>query len=178
LGVVALAFSVQSSRGQDRPRTKPDDFAKLRAPAPEHKHLQALVGKWVLTVEGSKKTGAAEFTSLWDGLFVTETATLPYAGLAMEWRGIYGYDKSKKKYTAVWVDNMDTNTETAEGDIDPAGKVLTFRGQHEDPRTGAVEKYLWRISLVGDANLKIAMLGLDKDGKEVGVMEIRGERLR
>ena len=148
----------------------------LAAPGPEHKPLQKLVGNWELSMEGSEKKGTARIKSLWDGRFVTEEVTLPFGGFTLEWNGIYGYDKHKKKYTAVWVDNMDTNTESGEGDIDKEGKVLTLKGQHEDPRSGQMETFLWRITLVDDANLKIEMLGLDKSGKETVELEIRGRK--
>jgi hypothetical protein len=104
--------------------------------------------------------------------------TLPLSGFTLEWYGIYGYDRHKKKYTAVWVDNMDTNTESGEGDVDTGGKVLTLKGQHEDPRTGQIGTFLWRIALVDDAKLKIQMFDLDKVGKETKVLEIQGERLK
>jgi Protein of unknown function (DUF1579) len=175
IGVAALSILVSQGRGQER-RDEPKDFAKLGAPGPEHKPLQKLVGTWELSMEGSEKKGTARVKSLWDGRFVSEEVTLPLGGFTLEWNGIYGYDKHKKKYTAVWVDNMDTNTESGEGDIDKEGKVLTLKGQHEDPRSGQVETYLWRITLVDDANLKIEMLGLDKAGKATVELEIRGRR--
>jgi hypothetical protein len=71
---------------------------------------------------------------------------------------------------------MDTNTESGEGDIDTDGKVLTLKGQHEDPRSGQIESYLWRITLVDDVTLKIEMLGLDKAGRTSPELEIRGRK--
>ena len=145
-------------------------------PDPSTSALQKLVGIWELSMEGVEKKGKAEYKSIWDGRFVVEDVTLPFGRFTLEWKGIYGYDKHKKKYTAVWVDNMDTNTESGEGDIDNDGKVLTLKGQHEDPRSGQIESYLWRITLVDDANLRIEMLGLDKAGKTSTELEIRGRK--
>jgi Protein of unknown function (DUF1579) len=175
IALAALVFLVAPGRGQDG-RTDDKDFAKLGAPGPEHRLLQKLVGTWELSMQGSTKKGSAQFKSMWDGRFVSEEATLPFEGFTMEWRGIYGYDKHKKKYTAVWVDNMDTNTESAEGGFDADGKILTLKGQHEAASSGQLETYIWRITVIDDANLKIAMLELDKAGKETGAMEILGRR--
>jgi Protein of unknown function (DUF1579) len=175
IGLMTLAFVLTPSRGQER-RGDPRDFAKLGAPGAEHKTLQKLVGTWELSMDGVEKKGKAEFKSIWNGRFVIENATLPLGRFTLEWHGIYGYDKHKKKYTAVWVDNMDTNTESGEGDIDNAEKVLTLKGQHEDPRSGQIESYLWRITLVDDANLRIEMLGVDEAGKTSTELEIRGRK--
>jgi hypothetical protein len=173
--VAVLLSLISPGRGQEG-RDEPKDSAKLGSPGAEHKPLQKLVGTWELSVEGSPKKGTAHVKSIWDGRFVTEEVTLPLGGFTLEWYGIYGYDRHKKKYTAVWVDNMDTNTESGEGDIDNEGKTLTFKGQHEDPRSRQVETYLWRITVVDEANLKIEMLGLDKAGKATVELEIRGRK--
>jgi hypothetical protein len=174
--IAALSMLGSESRGQER-SGDPKDFAKLGAPGAEHKILQKLVGTWEFSMDGQEKKGKAHFKSLWDGRFVTEDVTLPLGDFTLEWHGIYGYDKHKKKYTAVWVDNMDTNTESGEGDVDKDGKVLTLRGQHDDPRSGQSETFLWRITLVDEANLKVEMLGVDKDGKTKLELEIRGSKL-
>jgi hypothetical protein len=175
IGVAVLPLLVSPGRGQEG-HGEPKDFAKLGSPGAEHKSLQKLVGTWELSVEGSQKKGTARLKSIWDGRFVTEEVTLPLGGFTLEWQSIYGYDKHKRKYTAVWVDNMDTNTESGEGDIDKEGKTLTFKGQHEDPRSKKLETYLWRITMVDDSNLKIEMLGLDNAGKATVELEIRGRK--
>jgi hypothetical protein len=154
------------------------DFAARGKPGAEHERLQALVGKWDLTLEGGSGKGTAEFKSIMGGRFVTEEVKLPFGGLTMEWLGIYGYDKQRKKYTAVWVDNMDTTTETGEGEADAAGKVLTFKGEHIDPRTSKPARFTWRITREGDSKLLIEMFEPDPAGKDRKVMAIHGEKAR
>jgi hypothetical protein len=175
VGIALLSMHHAQARAQER-GSPPKDFAKLGAPGPEHKHLDRLVGTWILSIEGSEKKGKARFKSIWDGRFVTEEVTLPFGGIDLEWYGIYGYDRHKRKYTAVWVDNMDTNTESGEGDIDPGGNVLTWKGQHEDPRSGRLATFLWRISLIDRASLRIQMFDLGEGGKETKILDIRGQR--
>lgn len=103
---------------------------------------------------------------------------LPFGDMSFEWHGIYGYDTHKKKYTAVWVDNMDTTTETAEGDADAAGQVIRLRGEHFDPRVGKAAPFVWRITRDGDDRLAIEMLETGAGGEEKRVFLVRGERVK
>ena len=61
----------------------------------------------------------------------------------VEWHGVYGY--VKKHYTGVWFDNMANTTVSGSGEADKTGRILSFRGEHVDPRDGKA-KFLWRIS--------------------------------
>jgi hypothetical protein len=176
--IAVFSLTVIGTLGRAQQQAEqPQDYTKLGAPGPEHKHLQALVGTWILSMDGTEKKGRTEFKSIWDGRFVTEEAKLPFGGFDWEWRGFYGYDKHKKKYTAFWVDNMDTNTESADGYRDQTGKVLAFYGHHYDPRGDDV-KYCWRILFVSDDRIDIQMLDVDKSGKETPVISLHGERLK
>jgi hypothetical protein len=177
-GITTLLVLISRVDGQDRPSADPPDFAKRAAPAPEHERLQQLVGTWTLTLQGAKGKGRAEYRSILGGRFVTEEVKLPMGGFTMEWLGIYGYDKQKKKYTAVWVDNMDTTTETAQGEAEAVGKVLTFRGEHADPRTGQPSSYVYRITRDGDVKIRIETIEVGRDGKEGAAFVIRGEKVR
>jgi hypothetical protein len=154
--LIAVASLV---RTQGKAQDRADDFAKLGQPGPEHEKLKALLGTWELTMPGagSGAKGTAVYKSLYGGRFITEEAKMPFGEKTMEWLGIYGYDKNKKKYTAVWVDNMDTTTESAAADADPTGTVFRFRGEHLDPRSGKLAKYSWRISLGKDDSLQTTM---------------------
>jgi hypothetical protein len=180
MALVITAIFVLISRvdGQDRPSGGLSDFAKRGAPAPEHERLQRLVGKWTLTAGGAKEKGTAEYRSILGGRFVTEEIKVPVGRFTMEWLGVYGYDKQKKQYTAVWVDNMDTTTEIAQGEAGADGKVLTFRGEHTDPHTGQPASYVYRITRDGDAKITIETIEVGRDGKEGAAFVIRGEKIR
>jgi hypothetical protein len=178
LGIAALFVLISRVDGQDRSSGGPADFAKRGAPSPEHQRLQHLVGTWTLAAAGAKEKGKAEYRSILGGRFVTEEVKLPLGGFTMEWLGIYGYDKQKKQYTAVWVDNMDTTTEIAQGEASAAGKVLTFRGEHSNPHTGQPTSYVYRITRDGDTNLTIEMIEGARDRKEGTAFVIRGEKVR
>jgi hypothetical protein len=163
LGIAALSLGVSSGKGQDRPAAESNESPKRGQPGPEHQRLQSLVGTWNLSSEGAQEKGRAEIKSIFGGRFVTEEVKLPLGDFAMEWIGIYGYDRNQKKYTAVWVDNMDTTTESAVGEIDATGMVLTFKGRHINPHTGKSESYTWRIARADDRKLTIEMFEGDKE---------------
>jgi hypothetical protein len=103
---------------------------------------------------------------------------MPFGGITFEWFGIYGYDMRKKKYTAVWVDNFDTSTESGEGEIDATGKIITFKGEHLDPRTGNPAPFKWRIARDNDTSLSITMYEVDAAGKEKIALVVKGSRLK
>jgi hypothetical protein len=147
-------------------------------PGPEHRSLLALAGRWQLSIDGQTAKGAAEYKPILGDRFLTEDVTLPLGDLSLEWHGIYAYDTNKKKYTAAWVDNMDTAIETAEGDPDPAGKIFRLRGEHENPDTGKPARYLWQITLESDDRLKIEMFETGDDGAEISVLAIQGTRVK
>jgi hypothetical protein len=165
------------AEGQDRPASDPKEFARKGQPGPEHAALHGFVGTWVLTAEGAKAKGSAEIKPILGGRFITEEVKLPFGGFSMEWLGVYGYDRQKKKYTAVWVDNMDTTTESGEGDADAAGKVLTFQGQHVDPRTGKLAAFTWRIARESEKRMTIEMFEVGPNGTPHKMLTVRGERV-
>jgi hypothetical protein len=119
--------------------------------------------------------GTAVYKPILGGRFVTEEVKLPFGGINFEWFGIYVYDKKKKKkYTAVWVDNFDTTIESGEGEIDAAGKAITFKGEHLDPRTSKPAAFKWRIARDNDTSLSITMYEFDAAGKEKVAFMVKG----
>src|SRR5262245_4492248 len=178
IGLASVLLAIVAARGddKDKPAGDPKDFAKLGQPGAEHERLRGLVGMWTLSADGTKESGTAEYKSILGGRFVTEEVKLPLTGFAIEWVGIYGFDKWKKKYTAVWVDNLDTGTELAEGLAEVSGNLITFKGEHFDPRTGKPSPYVWRITRDGDAKITIEMADISADCKERRVMLVRGVR--
>ena len=96
----------------------------------------------------------------------------------MEWHGTFGYDTYKKTYTAVWVDNIDTTTEVALGEVDATGKVFTFRGDHRNRFTAKMQPFTYRIALDGDTKMRIEMLEPDQDGKEKTTFVLLGQKAK
>jgi hypothetical protein len=176
LAVVLTSVVHPQENGTDQAK----DYAKLGRPGREHECLKALVGTWELTASGtgSDARGSAVYKSIFDGRFITEEVKVPLGQFTMEWMGIYGYDPHKKKYTAVWVDNMDTTTESGEATPSPTGREFNFRGEHVDPRSGKMAAYTWRVALTNDDALEIVMYHRDGTAKEQEVLRIVGRKAK
>jgi hypothetical protein len=176
LALVAALATLALSQEQSADKRK--GFARLGQPGPEHERLKALVGTWEITSTGvgQESKGSAVYKSILGGRFVTEEVKVPFGGQTMEWLGIYGYDQQKKKFTAVWVDNLDTTTETAEGVAEASGRVFNFKGEHVDPRSGKMSAYTWRVSLNGVDSLEIVMLEDDGAGTQKELVRITGRK--
>jgi hypothetical protein len=170
LPVLALALACAPPLGAQ-------DFQPPK-PGPEHERLLALAGRWQLAIEGQDAKGTAEFKPILGGRFLTEDVKLPLGDFSFEWHGIYGYDTHKKKYTAAWVDNMDTSIETAEGDPDPSGKLFRLRGEHENPQTGQPARFIWQMTLKSADQIEVEMFEVDAAGAETSVMVIQGARVK
>jgi hypothetical protein len=167
---IACATIIATVDAQD-----PKDSAKAGELGPELVNLKAFVGTWELTVEGVKEKGSAEIKSILGGRFITEDVKVPFGSINMEWHGVLGYDRVKKQYTGIWFDNMANTTQSGSGEADKTGRILSFRGEHVDPRGGKA-KFLWRISNDGMKAMTIEMFEVAKDGKETPVMKVRGEK--
>jgi hypothetical protein len=157
---------------------------KLATPGEHHQRLNALTGKWKLAVQwrtapdaawtGSK--GVAEYRWILGGRFLLEEFKFDMGGQPLEWVGIYGYDNFQKKYTAVWVDNMGTNTEYAEGKYDSAGKVFSYTGEQDDPPTGGKRKFRWVITIESKNKVRFDSYDQDAKGKDFKNTEVVATR--
>jgi hypothetical protein len=98
-------------------------------------------------------------------------------GQPMEWVGIYGYDNFQKQYTAVWVDNMGTNTEFAAGQYGLKGRVFSYMGEQDDPATGGKRKFKWLITVEGQDKVRFDSYDQDPPGKYFKNTEVVASRL-
>jgi hypothetical protein len=159
---------------------------KLATPGEHHQRLDALAGKWKLAVKWrttpdakwAESKGVAEYKWILGDRFLLEEFKYDMGGQPMEWLGIYGYDNFQKKYTAVWVDNMGTNTEFAEGQYDPKGKVFSYAGEQDDPATGGKRKFKWLITVEGQDKVRFDSYDQDPPGKYFKNTEVVATRLR
>jgi Protein of unknown function (DUF1579) len=152
-----------------------EDYPEPQKPGPEHKVLLEFVGKWDLKID-DEGSGTVEYKPIMGGRFVTEQVNIKFGDFPFEWFGIYGYDQNKKKYTAVWVDNMETSTESALGAAD--GKAIILRGKHIDSRSGKEGEYRWKIARPSADQLTIEMFEVEEDGKEEQVLNAKGTRAK
>jgi len=152
-----------------------DDNMKTTEPGPEHEPLKAFAGTWELTVDGVKEKGSAEFKTILGGRFLIEDTKLPFGDFTMEWHGVYGYDRTKKQYTGIWVDNANNTTVSSTGEADKTGRAFTFRGEQQNPG-GGKSKFIWRLSHDSRKALTIEMFEVSKEGKESLSMTVTGAK--
>jgi hypothetical protein len=124
--------------------------------------------------EGQWTESAGKVTYKWllGGRFLMEEAACDFAGTQFEWIGLYGYDKVRRKYTAVWADNFGTSTDFAECDADASGKVFAFAGEQVDPQSGKKGKFRWVLTIESYDKVRIEMFEPGPDGKEPKSLEI------
>lgn len=157
---------------------------KLATPGEHHQRLDALAGAWKLAVRWrhkpeetwSESAGVAEYKWILGRRFLQEEFKYAMGDESMEWLGIYGYDNYQKQYTAVWVDNMGTNTEFAEGRYDPKAAVLSFTGEQDDPATGRKRKFKWLITIDNRERLRFDSYDQDSRGNFFKNTEVTATR--
>ena len=135
---------------------------KLATPGEHHKQLEPLAGKWKLDVKWrsgpsdkwTESKGTAEYQWILGRRFLQESFQYDMGSQSLDWLGVYGYDNYQKQYTAVWVDNMGTNTEFASAQYDAGAKTFTFLGEQDDPPTKGKRQFKWIITLDGPDRLR------------------------
>jgi len=172
-----------SAPGHDDPyMTKMEEYGKV---GPEHKLLEARVGKWTdkLTCwmtpggESMQMTGTSEYTLTMGGRFLHGTFKGDFMGQPFEGMCAMGFDNMKKKYVSGWIDNMSTGIQMAEGTYDAATKTFTYTGQGPNFMSGKFEP-VKSTEKMTDANTFVGeMWATDTTtGKMYKTMEITSTR--
>jgi hypothetical protein len=162
------------------------NMTKFMTPGPEHKILDACVGKWTTHVKMwmdpaapvMESEGSAEGKWIMDGRYLQEDFKSTMMGKPFEGMGVTGFDNIKKAYVGSWIDNMGTGVTSMEGTYDAAKKTISCTSQSPD---ATWTKYVpaRMVSTLVDANThKLEMYGPDKSGKEFRCMEITYTRAK
>ena len=153
----------------------------LNAKGPEHEKFEQMVGTWETETkswmfpgtEPMVSTGTAEFRLLFNGRYIEQKFKCKMGEAAYEALGLEGYDRIKKKYVSIWMDNMSTGIFMMEGTVDESGKVYTYHGKMDDPMTGQKDKAIKSVAREIDANnVVFAMYDTLPDGTQFKNMEI------
>jgi hypothetical protein len=186
LCVTGAAFPHMQMRETGATCHQDDLLKRLATPGEQHQRFDALAGEWRLAVkwratpdaDWANSTGIAKYKWILGGRFLMEEFGYDMGGEPLEWIGIYGYDNFQKKYTAVWVDNMGTNTEFAEARYDAASRVFTYHGEQDDPATGGKRKFKWVIALEASDRVRFDSFDQDSTRNYFKNTEVVGTRLR
>jgi hypothetical protein len=192
-GITALAIvfaaipaSVRAQEAGKAP--SPEAIAKAMEeaakPAPEHRKLEPLAGKWTYTSKFSmdpsqppmESTGTIERHWILGKRFLEELVVGKGPdGSDFEGRGVVGYDKAEGKYTYGWICSMGTGISTSTGTVDSTGKHFTFHTEAFCPIRGRKIKGRDEIRIESNDKHVIQMYQFD-DGKELKVMELTAVR--
>lgn len=163
------------------------EYMKYATPDDHHKALDQMVGKWTFAskfwmdpnspMQESKGTSEAKW--ILGGRYVQENVTGEMMGGTFNGIGITGYDLIKKEYVNYWMDDMSTAPMASKGQMDAAGKVVTFVGWYPDVMQGMKDiKYKTVEKLISANEHVMEMYMVGDDGKEFKTMEITYTRAK
>lgn len=157
-------------------------------PGAEHAVLKPLEGEWATTAtswmkpadKAIKSVGTSTISWALDGHFLKQKFKGDMMGQAFEGLGFVGYDKMKKEYNSVWMDNMSTSIFQSSGQFDAKTKTLRDSGTFSCPITGDTNmpfRTEWKI-INNDNNIYSMFVKDAASGKEYKSMEIRYKRTK
>jgi hypothetical protein len=168
------------------PRTWGGEKEDMSKPGREHKLLASLAGVYEAKVKAyfdpskapEETTGTMERKMIMGGRFLQEKFEGKAMGQPFHGMGIMGYDKLKKKYTAVWIDTMTTSIMHSLGTYDADKKTFTYFSDEIDPYTGKKMKTRDVLKIVSAKEELQEMYSQPSEGggAEVKVLEIRYTR--
>lgn len=177
--VFAMSFGIPCEVKVSAQSGVTPEAMRLMMPGEAHKILGAMAGKWTgrMKVWSSaapsqpplESTEESETRLMLGGRFAYEEAKGSLMGMAMQRVSILGYDNYKKVYTLVFYSSMDTATNTASGSLDAAGKVLTLRGEFDEPAGKTPFKNVIRIE--SDDLHVFESYRIYPDGRELKLIE-------
>jgi hypothetical protein len=185
LAAASAALLLSTSFAQEPPKFSPartldmQEMMKLMMPSEGHKPFAKMTGKWTakmkiwnsaaLTQPPMESTEETECKLVLGGRFLVEEAKGKMFGMPSERLSLLGYDNFTKKYTQIFYSSMGTATNVAEGVFDASGKILTLRGEFDDPSG----KYPFKnvIRLDGDDMHTFESYKVLPDGKELKIIE-------
>lgn len=186
-GFLCAPAMANDEKKQEQPPLDEAAMAKLMADfsalAPEHEYFKKFVGQWKavnnIYMDGASEPmateGSTSFRLLMGGRYLQQKYESEFNGMHFEGMGLVGYDKAKKKYIGVWMDNHSTGWLATEGEFDKATKTMTEVGEMATPmgttKVKATSKSVDRNTIV------FTMYMVEPDGTEQKHMEITYTRL-
>ncbi|MEO7924788.1 MAG: DUF1579 domain-containing protein [Chitinophagaceae bacterium] len=149
-----------------------------------HKMLAKATGTWAGEttmwmgegVPPMKSTTTSVTKMIYNGLYQQSTHSGNMMGMPFEGMSTTGYDNMKKEYFSTWIDNMGSGIYVMTGQMDEAGKKLTYTGTMKC-MNGQDATMREVFTFIDDNNHLMEMYGPDpKTGKEYKNMEIKYTR--
>jgi hypothetical protein len=155
-------------------------WAAYMTPGEPHARFAKLAGTWTTKTKSwmdpaqppEETTGSCEFKSVLGGRYLEQRFEGSMMGQPFSGIGFTGYDNTKKKYEAFWIDSAGTGMMIMTGAPDPSGKKTVFTGSMLDPMTGRKVAMKAIDTEVDADNLLFEMWMSGPDGKMAKAMEI------
>ncbi len=159
---------------------------EFMTPGPEHALLKHRVGKWTAKIQMWSAPGAtpivAEGTSVVEpimgGRYLRDTTKSDFQGQPFEGSSIVGYDKLKKKFVSVWIDNFGTGFTTSTGKYDKATKTFRYATTAPDVQLGAYKRIRTLERIVSQDEWVMEIYDTTAAGKEFLMMKAVYKRVK
>lgn len=149
-------------------------------PGEEHQLLEPLIGEWTAEIRSwitpsgppvmNQGTAKAEWTM--KGRFVREEFSGEIMGRPFQGMSLTGYDKQKKQYVGIWVDDMSTAIIKSEGTAAEDGKLLTLLSKMDCAVTGEKDMPIRQVIRIVSDDEHVLEMYATNQGKEAKTMEI------
>lgn len=193
--LILATMAISPAQAADKSSGKPEKFTAAGEPQfkkiterasvaeeQNRKVFSALAGTWDFTASLYAEPGVEPFRTggkitneLVDDRFLSSNAngSLNVAGhdAPMKAQGLMGYDISKKAFTSVWVDTLNTGLMVGTGKYDEKEKTITETGRFTDPVDGVEKAFRSETRFVDEANYKRTIFVTGKSGKETKLLE-------
>jgi ABC-type transport system substrate-binding protein len=190
---VSLLLVASAQTAEKKPQMSEEMQAQMAkakeagTPGAEHAVLKPLEGNWTVTSRSWMKpgekpqqsSGTSSMSWVLGGRFLKQDYKGEWMGQPFEGMDYLGYDKIRKEYVSVWLDNMSTGLFQGAGQYDATTKTISQTGTFSCPFTG--DKNMWYRSewkIVKDDMNVFNMYMKDPAGKEYKSMEITYKRAK
>jgi uncharacterized protein DUF1579 len=126
------------------------------SPEKQHRWLQKLVGEWTYETDASaptseKASGTERVRQLGDLWVLAEGEGRMPGGIAATTLMTLGYDPAKGRFVGTWIGSMMTHLWVYDGELDPAGRVLTLNSEGPSMTgDGSLAKYQDIVEFMSD----------------------------
>jgi hypothetical protein len=140
------------------------------SPEEQHRWLQKLIGEWTYETDASapasqKASGTERVRQLGELWVLAEGEGEMPGGTAATTLMTLGYDPAKDRFVGTWIGSMMTHLWVYDGELDPAGRVLTLNSEGPSMTgDGSLTKYQDIVELISDDHRVLTSRAQATDG--------------
>ncbi len=177
-GAATLQAQLGESSQQDQAAIA-QRWMEFMTPGAEHELLKQRVGKWAVTMEmwpapGTDMiatSGTSEVKSMMDGRYLAQTTKASFQDQPFEGLSIVGFDKLKKKFVSVWIDNFGTGFTVSTGSYDEEQKQFEYSTMSPDVVRGQYKRTRMVERIVSEDEWTVEIYDTSPDGVEYKTMK-------